>query len=164
MSLSTLETSIWSLLYWICLSWMLSKCCQNAWKSTEIDELIEHGGLLHVLPLAVHLIILNVLTLWVFCGTTPSCPKDMVGGCVVGGLQHISVSPWDQLIGFRTYWDLVGFGLGLGGFRTMGLGPGLDILTIYFYFFGLWLFLGGVSSHSSWWMPIRYETASSAIQ
>ena len=65
------------------------------------DVLLDHGGLLHVHPLAE--------------GTTPSCIT--VVGWVGCGLQHFSGSPRP-----------LGFGVGSKGFRAKGLGPGLDNL------------------------------------
>ena len=62
------------------------------------DDLFEPGGLLHILPLAVHLNFFGwtntgdhfkMFLLFDFvCGTPPSCLK--VKG--LGGLQHFSVS------------------------------------------------------------------------
>ena len=50
----TWETCIWSFLHWICLPWMLAFWCNDA--TSKIDDVLtEHDGLLHVLPLAVHL-------------------------------------------------------------------------------------------------------------
>ena len=56
--------------------------------SIKIDDVLaEDGGLLHVLPLTVHLLFFdgqvvgpfrNFLTVRVFCGTPPSCLK--IGG------------------------------------------------------------------------------------
>ena len=62
------------------------------------DDLTDYGGLLHVLPLTVHL---N----W------------------VDGPQHFSVSPspLGTYLGFELGWTRLALGLGLGG-----LGPGLD--------------------------------------
>ena len=66
------------------------------------DVLFEDGGLLHVLPLAVHLNFFGLTStgdhskmflLFEFvCGTPPSCLK-VKGWVVGGGLQHFSVSP-----------------------------------------------------------------------
>ena len=44
----------------------------------------------------------------------------------------LTMVAWSNLVpapvpfGFRSYWDFVGVGLGIGGFRTKGLGTGLD--------------------------------------
>ena len=66
-----------------------------------LPVLPEHGGLLHVLPLTVHLIFFGWTSRWdhskmfllfeFCCGTPPSCIK--VGGWWVGGLEQFSVSP-----------------------------------------------------------------------
>ena len=66
------------------------------------DILFEHVGLLHVLPLVVHLKFFGwtstgdhskIFLLFEFlCGIPPSCLK-VKGWWVVGGLQHFSVSP-----------------------------------------------------------------------
>ena len=75
--------------------------------TSKIDHvLIEHGGPPHVLPLAVHLIIL--------VGWIPRCCS----------LQHFSVSPkpLDKVFELIKTW----FGLSLGGLGTKGLGPVLD--------------------------------------
>ena len=51
-------------------------------------------------------------------------------GYVVGGLQHFSVSP--SPLGTNLVLELneTRLGLGLGGFGTKGLGPGLDNLHL----------------------------------
>ena len=90
-----------------------------------INDLLEHGGLPHVLPLAVHLIFLGsqvegtILSRFC-CGAPPSCLK--VYGWVVCGLEEFSVIP-------RPLWtlNLTGLGLWLG---LGGLGPGLDNFRI----------------------------------
>ena len=58
-----------------------------------------------------------------FCGTLPSSLK--VGGWVGSGwvASNILVSA-PVPFGFRSYWDLVG--VGLGGLGTKGSGTGLD--------------------------------------
>ena len=93
------------------------------------DVLAEDGGVLHVLPLAVHLNFLwtsrvdhsgPFLFSELFCGTPPSCLKVRGGG----GLQDFSVSPsplWVNL-GFKLGWT--GLGLGLEGLGTTGFGVG----------------------------------------
>ena len=45
---------------------------------------------------------------------------------VGGGLQYFSVSPSPLWTNFGFVLGLTGLGLGLGGLRTKGLGPGLD--------------------------------------
>ena len=78
----------------------------NGATSNFADVLLEHGGLPHVLPLAVYLNVLGwtsrgdhskMFLLFEFVCGTPPCLK-VRGGCGwvggwVGGLQHFSVSP-----------------------------------------------------------------------
>ena len=91
--------------------------CVSPWHfdngaSSKIDDVLsEDGGLLQVLPLAVHLNFFLTdnqvgpfLFSELFCGTPPSCLK------VIGG--------WGS--GFELGW--IGLGLGLRGFGINGLG------------------------------------------
>ena len=107
---------------------------------TKVRILTEHGGLLPVLPLAVHLIFFLTdkeggpfrvsFTLCVLLWN-PSFMLKSYGGwvvvvVVVGGLQDFSVSP--SPLGPNWVFDLgwTGLGLGLWGFWDKVLGTGLD--------------------------------------
>ena len=97
----------------------------NGARSKIDDDLAEHGGLLHVLSLAVHLRFFcwtnrrdhpePFLPFNFYCGTPPSCLK--VIGWWGGVVAHeILVSAQGPLV--------LGFGL-------KGLGPELDNLDVY---------------------------------
>mgnify|MGYP001190070507 CR=1 FL=1 len=89
------------------------------------DVLTEHGGLLHVLTLAVHLRFFlmdkceTFLLFEFFCGTPPSCLKVIGWGGVVGWLG--GVVAYEILVSAQ---EPLGFGF--WGFGAKGLGPGLD--------------------------------------
>ena len=124
------------LIYWLlgivlhCLTLCFSTWDPECWhfdndETSKIDDVLtEHGGLLYVLPLAVHLRFLCWTSRWdhtepfllleFFCGTPPSILKVIGWG---GGPWDFSVSPRRLGFGF--------LGLGLRGLGLRGSGPEL---------------------------------------